>query len=97
MGTKNLNLAKVFRNQNTLQSHIKPQSNRYNAHDCGETVALTTIAVEGRRRFTGVLLGITDGNVELDCDGEKVAIAFDQVKKCTLKPDFSKLSSKENK
>lgn len=67
------------------------------ARFAGETVTLTTLAVEGRRRFTGVLLGIQDGTIELDCDGEKVAIAFDQVKKCTLKPDFSKLSSKENK
>ena len=38
MGTKNLNLTKVIRNRNTLQSHIKPQSNRYNAHDCGGEV-----------------------------------------------------------
>ncbi len=63
----------------------------------GETVALTTLAVEGRRRFTGTLLGINEGTVELDCDGEKVAIAFDQIKKCTLKPDFSKIGSKEDK
>lgn len=35
MGTQGLNLGKVFRNGNTLQSHIKPQSDRYNAHNCG--------------------------------------------------------------
>ncbi len=67
------------------------------ARFAGETVALTTLAVEGRRRFTGTLLGISEGTVELDCDGEKVAIAFDQIKKCTLKPDFSKIGSKEDK
>jgi hypothetical protein len=35
MGTQGLNLGKVCRNGNTLQSHIKPQSDRYNTHNCG--------------------------------------------------------------
>lgn len=35
MGTQGLNLGKAFQNGNTLQSHIKPQPDRYNTHDCG--------------------------------------------------------------
>lgn len=35
MGTQTQKQGKVCRNGNTLQSHIKPQSNRYDAHNCG--------------------------------------------------------------
>ena len=35
MGIKIQKQGKVCRNGNTLQSHIKPQSDRYNTHDCG--------------------------------------------------------------
>lgn len=54
----------------------------------GQTVKLSTKATEGRRTFTGTLLGITDGIVAVECDGETFDIAFDQIKNCKIKPDF---------
>ncbi len=63
----------------------------------GNEVSLTTTAMEGRRRYSGKLLGVDAGAVQLDCDGEAVSIALDEIKKCTLKPDFSNLGSKEEK
>lgn len=38
MGANTQRQGKVFRKGNTLQSHIKPQSDRYNTHDCGGQV-----------------------------------------------------------
>lgn len=55
----------------------------------GNEVQLTTTALEGRRKFTGELLGMEDGNVCLLVDGERVRVPLDEVKKCTIKPDFS--------
>lgn len=55
----------------------------------GSDVTLSTTATEGRRKFTGALLGVEDGSVALEVDGERVLIPLDQVKKCNIKPDFS--------
>ena len=55
----------------------------------GEIVQLTTKATEGRRKFTGELKGIADGVVTLVCDGEDVAIAFDEIRTCKIKPNFN--------
>lgn len=62
----------------------------------GEAISLTTTATEGRKRFTGVLEGVRDGEVLLVCDGEEHAIALDQIKNCKLSPtiDFSDSSKK---
>ena len=54
----------------------------------GETVQLTTTATEGRRKFTGELLGLEDGVVRLACDGETFEIPFAEVKTCKIKPNF---------
>ncbi|MBQ9059240.1 MAG: ribosome maturation factor RimP [Atopobiaceae bacterium] len=54
----------------------------------GERVSLTTHATEGRRRFTGTLLGIEDGTVSLEVDNEHIALAFEDIKSCKLKPEF---------
>ena len=54
----------------------------------GETVQLTTTATEGRRKFTGELLGLEDGIVRLACDGETFEIPFAEVKTCKIKPNF---------
>ena len=54
----------------------------------GETVQPSTTANEGRRKFTGELLGLEDGEVRLSCDGETVAIPFDEVKSCKIKPNY---------
>ncbi|WP_417230666.1 ribosome maturation factor RimP [Thermophilibacter sp.] len=55
----------------------------------GETVAVSLAPGEGRRRYTGVLLGIEGGTVALEVDGERVELPFDDIRKCTIKPDFS--------
>ncbi len=55
----------------------------------GETVRLTTTATEGRRKFTGTLLGVDDEqNIRLECDGETHSIAFSEIKNCKIKPSF---------
>ena len=54
----------------------------------GETVQLATKATEGRRKYTGTLLGIADGVVRLACDDGEVAIPFDEIKSCKIKPNF---------
>lgn len=54
----------------------------------GETVQLSLVPGEGRRRYTGTLLGIEDGVVALGVDGERVELPFDDIRKCTIKPDF---------
>ena len=55
----------------------------------GETVAVSLAPGEGRRRYTGALLGIEGGTVALEVDGERVELPFDDIRKCTIKPDFS--------
>ena len=55
----------------------------------GQTVAVSLVPGEGRRRYTGTLLGIESGTVALEVDGERVGLAFDDIRKCTIKPDFS--------
>lgn len=54
----------------------------------GETVQLTTTATEGRRKYTGELLGIEDDVVRVSCDGETFQIAFDDIKTCKIKPNY---------
>ena len=55
----------------------------------GQTVAVSLAPGEGRRRYTGVLLGLENAVVALEVDGERVELPFDQIRKCTIKPDFS--------
>lgn len=55
----------------------------------GQTVAVSLVPGEGRRRYTGTLLGIEAGTVALEVDGERVELPFDDIRKCTIKPDFS--------
>ena len=54
----------------------------------GETVQLSLTPGEGRRRYTGTLLGIEDGTIALEVDGERVELPYDDVRKCTIKPEF---------
>ena len=55
----------------------------------GQTVQLSLAPGEGRRRYTGTLLGIDAGMVAIEVEGERVELAFDDIRKCTIKPDFS--------
>ena len=54
----------------------------------GETVQLSLTPGEGRRRYTGTLLGIEDGTIALEVEGERVELPYDDVRKCTIKPEF---------
>lgn len=54
----------------------------------GECVQLATKATEGRRKYTGELLGIADGIVSISCDGETFQIPFDEIKSCKIKPNY---------
>lgn len=62
----------------------------------GATVKLETTATEGRRRYTGTLEGIDEGRVKLTCDNEGFDFDLDEIKSCTIKPeyDFSGTSDK---
>ena len=59
------------------------------ARFAGQTVQVSLTPGEGRRRYTGTLLGIEGAAVALECDGERVELALDDIRKCTIKPDFS--------
>ncbi|MDM8270413.1 ribosome maturation factor RimP [Thermophilibacter provencensis] len=61
----------------------------------GETVSASLVPGEGRRRYTGVLLGIEGSTVALECDGERVELALDDIRKCTIKPDFNDAGTKK--
>ena len=54
----------------------------------GEAVQLSLTPGEGRRRYTGTLLGIEGGTIALEVDGERVELPYDDVRKCTIKPEF---------
>ena len=59
------------------------------ARFAGQTVQVSLVPGEGRRRYTGTLLGIEGDVVSLECDGERVELPLDDIRKCTIKPDFS--------
>ena len=54
----------------------------------GQTIQLSTTATEGRRKYTGELLGMRDDSVIIACDGEEFAIPFDTVKTAKIKPNY---------
>lgn len=46
------------------------------------------LAVNGQRNFTGVLAGVADGRLRLDCDGMTHVFELDQVDKARLVPSL---------
>ena len=55
----------------------------------GERVKIKTrVLVEQRKNFAGVLIGLVDGNVDIDIDGERVSIPFASIDKARLDPEF---------
>ncbi len=46
------------------------------------------LAVNGQRNFTGVLAGVEDGRLKLECDGTMQVFELDQVDKARLVPRF---------
>lgn len=47
------------------------------------------LAVNGQRNFTGVLAGVVDGRLRLECDGVAHVFDLDQVDKARLVPKVS--------
>jgi ribosome maturation factor RimP len=48
----------------------------------------TTDPVEGRRNFSGVLLGAQDGQVRIDCDGRSYQLPISAIARANLVPDW---------
>ena len=48
----------------------------------------TTDPVEGRRNFSGVLLGAQDGQVRIDCDGRSYQLPIADIVRANLVPDW---------
>ena len=58
----------------------------------GETVSLVTTAMEGRRKYTGVLMGVRDGRVTLTCDDGEFSFDLADIKTAKIRPDYEKLA-----
>ena len=55
----------------------------------GRDVKVRTMApVEGRKRFTGRLLGFEDGCVVIEMEGERIALDLDSINDARLVPDI---------
>jgi ribosome maturation factor RimP len=48
----------------------------------------TTDPVEGRRNFSGVLLGAQDGHVNIDCEGKSYQLPIAMIARANLVPDW---------
>ena len=57
----------------------------------GQTVSVALVPGEGRRKYTGVLVGMEGDDVVLDCDGERHALPFEQLRSAKLKPSFDEI------
>lgn len=49
----------------------------------------TADLVEGRRNFSGILRGVTNGAVDIECDGHQYRIPVSQVSRANLIPDWT--------
>ncbi len=55
----------------------------------GQRVRIRTkVAVSGRRRFSGILTGVTQESLALEVDGEMYDVPLDDIFKARLVPDF---------
>ena len=53
----------------------------------GERALVTTsVPIDGRRKFTGILQSLVDSDLTLNVDGKEVTIDFDQIEKGRLSP-----------
>jgi ribosome maturation factor RimP len=59
---------------------------------CGEVVKINCFApVDGRRKFKGEILGVTDDAVRMDQDGNEVSLELANIAKARLVPDYEQL------
>lgn len=64
----------------------------------GEEAKLTAFApIDGRRKFRGRILRAEGEEVRLEVDGEPVVLAFDNIAKARLVPDFDALMASGKK
>ena len=55
----------------------------------GERVAVELLRARGdRRRYTGVMTDVNDAGIELNVDGQKVEMRFDEISKARLAPEW---------
>ena len=59
----------------------------------GQEVQLQTTATEGRRKFTGTLLGIEGTTISIQTEDEVCTVDLSELKKCVIKPAFDFLTS----
>ena len=57
----------------------------------GQTVRIETTALEGRRKYTGQLLGFDQGSVLIQVDNDRFELPLEEIKRAKIKPtyDFS--------
>jgi len=58
----------------------------------GETVSLSTTATEGRRKYTGELLGISEGKITLKTDEGEFSFDLAEIKSAKIKPDYEAIA-----
>lgn len=51
-------------------------------------ISLLTKNTEGRRRFSGELLGIENNVISVSVDGEEMTFPLDDIAHCEIKPEF---------
>jgi ribosome maturation factor RimP len=47
-----------------------------------------SLPVEGRRKFTGIIHGVKDGNIVLEVDEQDIELPFSTIEKANLIPEF---------
>lgn len=64
----------------------------------GENCELSSTATEGRRKYAGKIAAATESDVTLELeDGTTATLAFEDVKKCKLKPTYDFKPAQEGK
>jgi ribosome maturation factor RimP len=48
----------------------------------------TSVPRDGRRRWTGTIVGVTDANVQLEVDGKPVELGLEEIRHARLVPEF---------
>ncbi len=61
----------------------------------GEQVSLTTNALEGRKRFSGELVGVREGAVVLNTEEGEASFELGEIRRCTIKPSFESEKGKK--
>ncbi|MGY0216924.1 ribosome maturation factor RimP [Endozoicomonadaceae bacterium StTr2] len=60
----------------------------YEQYQGGVVSLKLRVAFEGRRKYKGLLKGIEDQDIVLECDGHEYLFPFDSIEKANLVPSF---------